>query len=153
VDPDTACSRHGFIIFFKGVPLLWKSSLQQEHALSSTESELIGLSMALKTAIPLMELLREMHELGFPVGNREKQIHCTLFEDNNGALAIATLPKTRPRTKHINNRYFHFVDHTSRVDSNDTFKKIDTAEQPADMLTKPLAVDAHQKHRMFVQGW
>jgi hypothetical protein len=133
--------------------LLWKSSLQQEHALSSTESELIGLSMALKTAIPLMELLREMDELGFPVGNRDKQIHCTLFEDNNGALAIATLPKTRPRTKHINNRYFHFVDHTSRVDSNYSFKKIDTADQPADMLTNSLAVDAHRKHRMFVQGW
>ena len=44
VDPDTACSRHGFVVFLAGAHLLWKSSLQQEHALSSTESELIGLS-------------------------------------------------------------------------------------------------------------
>jgi hypothetical protein len=46
-DPDTARSRHGFGVFLAGIPLLWKSSLQQEHALSSTESELIELSMAL----------------------------------------------------------------------------------------------------------
>ena len=109
--------------------------------------------MALKTAIQLMELLREMYELGFPVGDREKQILCTLFEDNNGALAIASMPRVRPRTKHINNKYFHFLDHTSREDSNYTFSKIDTQEQPADMLTKPLAADAHIKHRLFVQGW
>ena len=52
-DIDTARSRHGFIISYAGVPLLWKSSLQGEIALSSTESELIGLSTALRTAIPI----------------------------------------------------------------------------------------------------
>jgi hypothetical protein len=51
-----------------------------------------------------MAMLQEMDELGFPVGNRNKHINCKLFEDNNGALAIASMPKTRPRTKHINNK-------------------------------------------------
>ncbi|MGL5934409.1 MAG: Ty1/Copia family ribonuclease HI, partial [Cetobacterium sp.] len=153
VDPDTARSRHGFVVFLAGVPLLWKSSLQQEHALSSTESELIGLSMALKTTIPMMDMLQEMTDLGFDVGNGTKTLHCELFEDNNGALAIASMPRVRPQTKHINNKYFHFLDHTSRDDAKYTFTKIDTQDQPADMLTKPLAAEAHVKHRLFVQGW
>jgi hypothetical protein len=113
VDPDTARSRHRFVVFLAGVPLLWKSSLQQEHALSSTESELLGLSVVLKTTIPMMAMMQEMMELGFPVESGDKALHCELFEDNSGALAIASMPKVRPRTKHINNKYFHFLDHTS----------------------------------------
>ena len=108
--------------------------------------------MSLKTAIPLVSLLKEMNELGFPVGDQDKQIHCKLFEDNNGALAIATLPKVCPRTKHINNKYFHFVDNT-REGSGYSFHKIDTEIQPADILTKPLPFDAFHRHRLHIQGW
>jgi hypothetical protein len=88
--------------------------------------------MALKTTIPLMAMLQEMKDLGFPVGSGDKHIGCELFQDNNGALAIASMPKVRPRTKHINNKYFHFLDHTSQDDGRYKFTKIDTAEQPAD---------------------
>lgn len=38
-DRDTARSRHGYIIQYVGCPLLWKSQLQTEIAMSSTESE------------------------------------------------------------------------------------------------------------------
>jgi len=43
----TARARHGYIIMYAGCPITWASQLQNEIALSSTESELIGLSMAL----------------------------------------------------------------------------------------------------------
>ena len=46
-DPDTAHSRHGYIILYAGCPIIWKSQLQMEIALSSTESEYTGLSYAL----------------------------------------------------------------------------------------------------------
>ena len=36
-DRDTARSRHGYIILYYGCPLIWKSQLQTEIALSSTE--------------------------------------------------------------------------------------------------------------------
>jgi hypothetical protein len=101
------------VVFLAGDLLLWKSSLQQEHALWSTELELIGLSMVLKTTIPLMALLQEMDELGFPVGDRNKGVHCKIFEDKNGAPAIASMPKTRPRTKHINK---FFASSTIRIE-------------------------------------
>ena len=38
-DHDTARSRHGYIILYYGCPLIWKSQLQTEIALSSTERE------------------------------------------------------------------------------------------------------------------
>ena len=50
-DRDTARSRHGYIILYYGCPLIWKSQLQTEIALSSTESEYTGLSYALREAI------------------------------------------------------------------------------------------------------
>ena len=53
-DRDTARSRHGYIILYYGCPLIWKSQLQMEIALSSTESKCRGLSYALREAIPLM---------------------------------------------------------------------------------------------------
>jgi hypothetical protein len=64
---DTARSRHGYIIMYEGVPITWKSQLQTEIALSSTKSEYTGLSYALREAIPIMHLLKEMKAMGFPI--------------------------------------------------------------------------------------
>ena len=48
---DTARSRHGYIIKYNNCPLVWKSQLQGEIALSSTESEYCGLLYALREVI------------------------------------------------------------------------------------------------------
>jgi hypothetical protein len=37
-------------------------------------------------------------------------IRCTIFGDNEGAKAVAKLPKLKPPTKHINARIHHFRD-------------------------------------------
>ena len=110
-------------------------------------------SAGLRTAIPLQHILNEMKELGFDILPPGPVIHCKAFEDNNGALAIAKVPKMRPRTKHINNKYFHFVEYTSRDDAPFSFQRIDSSEQPADVLTKPLAWDAFVQHRKWLLGW
>ena len=77
----------------------------------------------------------------------------TDVEDNNGALAIAKVPKMHPRTKHINLKHFHFLECALRDDTPFSFEKIDTEEQPADMLTKPLAVELLVHHRKWLLGW
>jgi hypothetical protein len=59
-DPDTARSRTGYLVNFLGCPIMWKSQLQTEIALSSCESEYIALSQALRRVIPAMHLIREM---------------------------------------------------------------------------------------------
>ena len=85
-NPNTARSRHGYIVKFMGCPIVWKSQLQHEIALSSTESEYTGLLYALREAIPIMSLAKEMVEYCF-IGNYKKpKFCCEVYEDNNGAL-------------------------------------------------------------------
>ena len=60
MDSDTAIYRHGYIITYKGTPITWKSQLQTEIELSRTESDYIGLSHALREAIAIMHILKEI---------------------------------------------------------------------------------------------
>lgn len=150
-DRDTARSRHGYIINYAGCPLLWKSQLQTEVALSSTESEYTGLSYALRDAIPIMRLLREMQNRGYPIATANARVHCRVFEDNSGALEMAKVHKYRPRTKHLNVKLHHFRDYVERKEIS--IHHIRTAEQPADFLTKPLNEESHRRHRKTVMGW
>ena len=92
-DRDTARSCHGYIIKYMGCPIVWKSQLQTEIALSSTESEYTGLSYALRETIPMMELLKEMKSIGLPVTPANTDV---LFKDNSGAIEMAQVHKYRP---------------------------------------------------------
>lgn len=151
IDRSTARSRHGYYICYGGIPIAWKSSLQQEIALSSTESEITGLSYALRDAIPVMNLLQEMKEKGFPITETTAQLHCKVFEDNSGAIEIAKTAKFRPRTKHLNNRLFHFRTYVDR--GLISIHPIKTTDQPADILTKSLNEEDFKKHRRVINGW
>ena len=148
---DTARSRHGYIIMYKGCPLNWKSQLQTEICLSSTESEYTGLSHALREVIPQMQLMHEMKLQGFPITSTTPKVKCKVFEDNSGALEMATTHKYRPRTKHLNVKLHHFRDYVSRGDI--TIHKIDTQSQLSDYLTKPVNEDILIKLRTIVMGW
>ena len=66
---DMARSRHGYLIMYQNCPITWKSQLQTEITLSSTESEYTGLLHALLNPIPLMQILSKMKQVGFPIGN------------------------------------------------------------------------------------
>ena len=148
---DTVRSRHGFNITYQGMQVSCKSQLQNEIALSTTESEYTGLSYALRDAIPLMSLLNEMKEKGIAVRTNATKIRCKVFEDNKGALEIAREKKYRPRTKHFNIRLHPF---RSYVDSGDvTIHDIDTTDQLADLLTKPLNEPGVKRHRLVLMGW
>ena len=151
-DIDTARSRHGYIIRYAGVPIMWLSQLQTEIALSSTEAELVGLSMALRTVIPIQGILKEMQSMGYGIHPDPRATFiCRLFEDNQSAIHIAQVPKIRPRTKHINCKYFHFQGHV--LSGSIIIQKINTKEQPADFLTKMLDEATFIKHRFFTLGW
>ena len=146
------CSRHGCVISCMGCPILWKSSLQGEISLLSTESECNGLSYALRDAIPIVELLKEMKRKGFAVAHTKAKMHCKAFEDNGGAVEIARVPKCRPRTKHLNCELHHFrsyVDEKKEI----SVHHIRTEDQCADMLTKPNDVATSQRHRKTIMGW
>ena len=150
-EPDSARSRHGYVITYAGVPIVHKSQLQTEIALSTTESEYTGLSYALREAIPLMELLKEMKERDFGVLDHSPKVHCRVFEDNSGALEIASVHKFRPRTKHIATKLHHFRSYVTTGEIS--IHAIDTNNQPADIFTKPLAEDLFIQHRKWLLGW
>jgi hypothetical protein len=57
---DSARSQHGYVIKYNGCPIVWKSQMATEIAMSSTESEYTGASYALREAIPIMDMLEEM---------------------------------------------------------------------------------------------
>jgi hypothetical protein len=148
---DTARSRHGYFIMYGGCPVVWKSQLQGEICLSTTESEYTGLSYALRQAIPIIELLKEMKGRGYPVTNSTPNVRCKVFEDNSGALVMATDHKSRPRTRHINVRLHHFRDYVERGDIS--IHPIDTDSQLADFLTKPVNQEILGRLRQQVMGW
>ena len=63
-------------------------------------------------------------KFGFDIVPAGPVVHGKAFEDNNGALVIAKVPRMRPRTKHINTKYFHFVEYTTRDDAPFDFERI-----------------------------
>ena len=151
VDPMTSKSRSGWIVRFAGAPITWASKMQTITALSTTEAEYIALSTSLREVIPLMGILKEAREHGINIKDIPPKVHCTVFEDNSGALELARLPKMRPRTKHINQAFHHFREHVERGDI--IVNATPTEDQLADILTKPLPEAIFQKHRQSIMGW
>ena len=96
-DPDTARSRHGFIVKYAGVPIYWASKLQTQIALSTAEAKYIGLSIAARYAKGTMCLFDEINQKVVKVITTP-MVYCRLFEDNSAALEIAKVPKVQPRT-------------------------------------------------------
>ena len=66
-----------------------KSQLQTEISLSSTYSAYIELSQSLCNTIPIIDLQKEMKDLGNNIGTVSPTFLCKLFEYNSAALALA----------------------------------------------------------------
>jgi hypothetical protein len=93
----------------------------------------------------MMELLKEMKQLGFPIRNTTLLVHCKVFEDNSGALKIPTTKKYRPRTKHLNVKLHHFRDYLDCKEIS--IHPVGTDDQLADFLTKPVNLNILNKLR------
>jgi hypothetical protein len=110
----------------------------------------------LRVAIVMVNLLTEMKAFGADIPSATPKVFCKLFEDNAGAIHIAKVPTMRTRTRHINQKYHHFREWVkSTINGSGMIEifPIDTLEQPADLLTKPLDLASFQKHRLAIMGW
>jgi hypothetical protein len=150
-DSNTARSRSGSLVKYANCPLMWGSRMQTEIALSSTESDYISLSQSLRDVLPLIRLINELHKNGFKYNSQKPVLHCTLFEDNNGAIEMANTPKIRPRRKHINIKYHHFREAVQQ--GIIYIKRIDTTQQQADIFTKPLQEQTFIYLRKLIMSW
>ena len=91
-----------------------------------------------------------MREQNFNVLCTKPYVYCKVFEDISGTLKMARLPKLCPRTKHINVCYNHFCKQVHKALIK--IFPVDTKDQIADALTKPLAQNGFQCHCHFMCG-
>jgi hypothetical protein len=128
-DLDKRRSLTGFVFTLSGCAISWKATLQSTVALSTTEAEYMAAAEAVKEAIWLRGLVSD---LGL------QQDDTVVFCDSQSAIHLTKNQMYHERTKHIDVRYHFLREVVTQGDI--TVKKIATAENPADMLTKPLPI-------------
>jgi hypothetical protein len=135
-DTDTSKSTSGFVFISSGAAIGWSSKRQNMVALSSTESEYIGLSNA---GQHLAWLRAFFEQLGHPQAG-PTILNC----DNQAAIILTKEPQFRKRTMHIN-RKFHYFRNDIVAKGEAAVRYVPTADMVADIFTKPLPAPAHWK--------
>ena len=129
-------SRTGFVVTFANFPILWVSKLQEDIALSTLHSEYVTLSRFVRDSIPLKCLIKEVIDiLGIDINNLKFVSSSTVYNDNNGAIVMATSPSMTPKSNHIFIKYPWF---RQNVGEEFVIQKIDSENQKADIFTKGL---------------
>lgn len=124
---DRKCTT-GYVFKLYKNTISWNSKRQHSVATSSTEAEYMALFEGVKEACRIRSILTNMKLELEPT---------TIYEDNNGCIAIANNPTDHKRTKHIDIKY-HFI--REKIQQKIiTVKYLSTGEQQADKLTKPLS--------------
>jgi hypothetical protein len=168
-DPVSVKSRTGYVITYRGAPLMWASKMQTQVALSTMEAEYIALSQSMRDLIPIREVLKEIMTIVFEItptisyhshskafddtiGTTQHVIpQSTVYEDNDACLKFVQMPKLTPRTKHIGIPYHWFRTQVEKLEIQ--IESIDTKEQLGDQFTKGLPVDAFRLARKRLMGW
>jgi hypothetical protein len=151
LEPASVRSRSGYLVNLGDCPILWRSQLQTEIALSTLEAEYCALSHSLRTVLPLHRMIVEIVSCLKLPHDLKATVSARVFEDNNGALLLATKQRVTARTKYFLVKWHHFWSFVSSGEIE--IEKIDTAEQRADYLTKGLPRETFEKIRFLVQGW
>ena len=153
MDPSCVKSRTGFAICIANYPVIWQSKLQSDIATSTMEAEYTALSVAMKSVLPLLELLKTVARGVGMTEDQSTKFKTTVWEDNNGALTLANMEPGRftPRSKFYAIRMHWFRSHLkpNRV----TVEKIETSKQRADIMTKGLTKDTFETIRKLLCGW
>lgn len=133
--PITRKSVSGFIIFFGGVPISWKSKKQVTVSLSSAEAEYRSMRRVCSELACLTWLLSEFQVPDItPVS-----LHC----DNQATIYIASNPVFHERTKHIEVDC-HFV--REKLQAGLIYlSHVPTNSQLADVFTKVLPSQQHSQ--------
>ena len=99
-DRETRKSVYGYITYYCGAPISWKSKSGNSVTLSSTEAEYYASSETAKELLFIYNLVISME--------KDLELPIIMNVDNTGAIYLANNYSTGPRTKHIDIRT-HFV--------------------------------------------
>lgn len=127
---DTRRSCTGYIFTVCGGCVSWKSNLQKVVALSSTKAEYMAATKAVKEALWLKGLTKELC-----FDSNDILVHC----DNQSALHLMKNLMFHERSKHIDIK-LHFIKDIVLA-KKVMVKKICTHDNPADVFTKSVYRD------------
>ena len=130
---ETGRSTSGVLVKYAGGAISWKSQRQPSVSTSTTEAEIVAASEATKEVIWLQRLFCEAADL------RKVPV---LQVDNSAAVKLAMNPQFHNRVKHVAVRHFFVREKVSNGELYVTH--VDTQDQIADILTKPLGGPRHR---------
>jgi hypothetical protein len=137
---DTSCSTSSFVFISNCGAIGWSSKRQSMVALSTTESEYIGLSNAGQH----LAWLRAFFEDIGHVQTKPTELLC----NNQAAIILSRNPQFRARLKHIA-RKFHYVRNNIVGKGQAVVCYVGTNNQVANIMMKALR---HDKHWRFVHA-
>ena len=133
-DKETRISVTGYILFFMGVPIIWKSKSQRSITLSSSEAEYVALSEAAKDIKFAYQLLKSIGiEVTLPI---------TVRVDNVGAIFMSENTSTSGRTKHVDIRYRYVNEMV--LDGFLRIVFVKTKDNVADVFTKNVTSEVYR---------
>ena len=124
-DCDTRRSTTGYVFIMNGGAICWSSRRQPTVAASTTEAEYMAAAHAVKEALWLRKLMRDL-DLGTD--------SIIIRADNQSAIKLLKNPVSSQRSKHIDTIYHFARERVARKEV--TFLYISTNEMIADILTK-----------------
>ena len=134
---DTRRSTSGYVFMMAGGPVAWSSKRQATVALSTVEAEYVAMSRCAQQMVWMHSWLDEVdiaHELPGMIKG-----------DNRGAIALTKNTKDHGKIKHIDIRHHYIRElvHSKAI----AVEQVSSADNLADLFTKPLPRDQH--HRLL----
>jgi hypothetical protein len=137
-DVDDRRSTCGYVIFWNGNLLAWKSVKQKSVALSSMEAEVIALALGVREVIFFKNLLSLM----------DVRVSPKVYVDNQAAISYVKSFKNKPLSKHIDIRY-HYVKELYEAKEFELVY-VSGKVNPADIMTKPLTGKVFERARSLL---
>lgn len=135
-DKETRISVGGYVVYFLGVPVAWRSKGMKSVCLSSTEAEYVSISEVVKEISFILQVLESMEvEVALPV---------VVQVDNIGAIWLANNKTTSDRTKHVDVRA-HFTREFIE-DGKIKIVFVRSKDNDADLFTKNVTGELYHTH-------
>ena len=144
-DKETRISVFGYIMYFCGIAIAWRSKGMKSVVLSTTEAEYMALSEVVKELKFIVQLLQTM--------NVEVKLPITVYVDNVGAIGLSNNRTTSDRTKHIDIRISFVKEY--QEDGKIIIKFVKSEVNEVDIFTKNttnVIFQNHQKKLVWDKG-
>ena len=131
---ETRISVTGYILFFMGIPIIWKSKCQRNITLLSSEAEHVALTEAAKDIKFVYQLLQSI-SVNF-------KLPIVVCVDNVGDIFMSENTSTSGRTKHVDICYWYVNEMV--VDRFLKIVSVKTKENVADIFTKNVTSEVYK---------